>query len=113
MNENAKDVNVNFFQLVVSLQAGAMQQMGKVISPVSGKVERDLELAKATIDILTMLEIKTKGNLSDDEEKLLGHVLYELRLNYVEEMKKDKSEPITPENEKTDDVTDDDYEKEN
>jgi len=113
MNENAKDVNVNFFQLVVSLQAGAMQQMGKVISPVSGKVERDLELAKATIDMLTMLDKKTKGNLSDDEEKLLGHVLYELRLNYVEESKKDLSESKDSGTKKTDDAVNDESETDN
>jgi len=75
-------------QLVLSLQAGAMQQMGKVVSPITGEVERDLELARATIDIIAMLEAKMKGNLTDDEAKLIGRVLYELRLNYVDETKK-------------------------
>jgi len=78
-------------QLVLSLQTGAMQQMGKIVSPVSGKIERDLELARATIDIIAMLESKMKGNLTEDEAKLIGHVLYELRLNYVDESKKEKA----------------------
>jgi hypothetical protein len=113
MNENIKDVNVNFFQLIVSLQAGAMQQLGKVISPISGKVERDLELAKATIDMLTMLEEKTKGNLSEDEGKLLSHVLYELRLNYVEESKKDPDDSNDSEKDKTEQTVKDKSESDN
>ena len=113
MNDNIKDVNVNFFQLIVSLQAGAMQQLGKVISPISGKVERDLELAKATIDMLTMLEEKTKGNLSEDEGKLLSHVLYELRLNYVEESKKDPDDSNDSEEDKTEQTVEDKSESDN
>lgn len=78
-------------QMVLSLQMGAMQQMGKFASPVTGKIERDMAMAKASIDMLAMLETKTKGNLTEDEEKLLGHALYELRLNYVDECKKGES----------------------
>lgn len=85
-----------FLQLVLSLQAGAMQQMGKVVSPVTGKVERDLELARATIDIIAMLETKMKGNLTEDEAKLIGRALYELRLNYVDETKKKESDLEKP-----------------
>lgn len=113
MNEKTNDVNVNFFQLVVSLQAGAMQQLGKVISPISGKVERDLELAKATIDMLTMLEEKTKSNLSKEEEKLLSHVLYELRLNYVEETKKNNIDKSESEEEKSQESVEPDSESNN
>jgi len=92
MNDQMGNYDTNFFQLVFSLQAGAMQQMGKVASPLSGKVERDLTLAKASIDMLDMLQRKTEGNLSDDEKKLLEHVLYELRINYVDEVKKGDGE---------------------
>ena len=92
MNDQMGNYDTNFFQLVFTLQAGAMQQMGKVASPLSGKVERDLNLAKATIDMLDMLQRKTEGNLSDDEKKLLEHVLYELRINYVDEVKKGDGE---------------------
>jgi hypothetical protein len=77
-----------FTQLVLSFQAAAWQQMGKVASVISGKVERNLEMARHSIDMLSMLEEKTKGNLNEDESKYLAHVLYELRMNYLEEMKR-------------------------
>lgn len=77
-----------FTQLVLSFQAAAWQQMGKVASVISGKVERDLDMAKHSIDMLAMLEEKTKGNLNEDESKYLAHVLFELRMNYLDEVKK-------------------------
>jgi len=93
MNESGETFNQHFFQLVLSLQTGAMQQMGKIASPLTGKVERNLDVAKSSIDMLGMLKEKTEGNLSDDEKRLLDHVLYELRLNYVDELKKGDSQP--------------------
>lgn len=78
-----------------------MYQMGKTVSPVSGTIERDLTQARQSIDLLEMLQRKTAGNLSPDEQRLLEHILYELRLNYVDEVKKgEESSPasrITPE----------------
>ena len=69
---------------------------------MTGKVERDLTAAKFSIDMLTMLENKMKGNLTDDESKFLEHALYELRLNYVDESKKpDPQEEKEPESEST------------
>ena len=88
MSENELHADALFTQLVLSLQMGAMQQMGKVASLITGKVERDMIMAKASIDMLGMLETKTKGNLSEDEQKLIQHILYELRLNYIDESKK-------------------------
>ncbi len=85
MVESFDKMNPMFLQLVLSLQASAMQQMGKVVSSLTGKVERDLNMARNSIDLLGMFEEKTKGNLSEEEEKILGHVLYELRLNYADE----------------------------
>lgn len=85
MTDKTDNPDVMFYQLVLSLQASAMQQLGKVMSPITGKVERNLEAARYSVDLLEMLQRKTTGNLSDDEKKLLDHVLYELRLNYVEE----------------------------
>ncbi len=77
-----------FINLVSSLQAGAMLQMGKMANPQTGKVERDLNAAKFSIDLLGMIEAKTKGNLTEDEAKLVSRALYELRLNFVDEQKK-------------------------
>jgi hypothetical protein len=77
-----------FTQLVLSFQAAAWQQMGKVKSIVTGKIERNTEMAKHSIDMLGMLKEKTRGNLTDDESRYLEHVLYELRMNYLDEIKK-------------------------
>jgi PBP1b-binding outer membrane lipoprotein LpoB len=81
-----------FAQLLLSFQASAWQQLGKVVSPLTGKIESNLEMAKSSIDILGMLENKTKGNLTEHEAKFLRQVLTELRMNYVEELKKAESE---------------------
>jgi hypothetical protein len=80
-----------FLQLVLTLQTSAMQHLGKFASPFTGKVERDLGSAKASVDMLVMLRDKTKGNLSDVEEKILGRVIYELQINYVDEANKPES----------------------
>jgi hypothetical protein len=75
-----------FLGLVVSLQASAWMLLGKVVNPMTGKIDRNLDQAKETIDLLGMLEEKTRGNLQADEQRLLGQVLYQLRMNYVEEI---------------------------
>jgi hypothetical protein len=82
-----------FFSLVMTFQAAAMQQMGKLKNPISDKIERDLQQAQLSIDILDMLEEKTRGNLSEDETKLLKGILQELKLNYVDEMSKEQPSP--------------------
>jgi len=86
------DINPHFVNLVISLEASAMQSLGKIISPVTGKSERNLMLAQATIDMLNMLEQKTAGNLTNDENNLLKKVLYQLRINYVDEKEAEKKE---------------------
>jgi hypothetical protein len=74
-----------FLGLIHSFQAAAMQQMGKTLSPFTGKVERDLAQARLSIDMLETLEERTRGNLTPEEARFLKHVLTELRLNYVAE----------------------------
>ena len=110
MQDQFKNIDPYFFQLVLSLQAASWQQMGKTTSPLTGKIERDLQMAQNSIDMLSMIEEKTKGNLSEEEDKLLGHILYELRLNFVEETKKEaqsEEKPETENLEKSDDKKDD------
>jgi hypothetical protein len=85
MADSTREIDPYFLQLVLSLQAGAMQHMGKIASPITGKIERDLTLAKHSIEMAGMLSTKTAGNLTRAEKDFLDHVLYELRLNYVEE----------------------------
>ena len=97
MNDSDKQMDMNFFQLVLSLQVSAMQLMGKIASPITGKVERDLGQAKVSIDILEMLSAKTKNNLSPEEDRFLSNILFELRMNYVDESKKPEIPPESPE----------------
>ncbi|MDE3257371.1 MAG: DUF1844 domain-containing protein [Gemmatimonadota bacterium] len=81
-----------FTQIVLMFQGAAWQHLGKVMNPATNKVERDLAQAKNTIDILGMLQAKTKGNLSENEQKFLEHALYELRMNYIDEVNKEPDE---------------------
>jgi len=87
---NQKDTAL-FMQLVMTFQAAAWQQMGKIKNPITDKIERSLDQARYSIDMLEMLKSKTKGNLSDDELKFVNHVLTELQLNFVDELNKDKT----------------------
>jgi hypothetical protein len=76
---------INFATFVVSLNASALLHLGAIEDPSTGKTEKDLPMAKQTIDILSMLEQKTAGNLAKDEENLLKNILYDLRIIYVKE----------------------------
>lgn len=77
-------VDAYFFRLVATFEAAAMQQLGKIASPITGEVDVSLEGARDSIDMLDMMRRKCDGNLSPNEERLLDHVLYQLRMNYVE-----------------------------
>jgi hypothetical protein len=81
---------VDFHTFVLSLGSSALLHLGEIENPNDGVSQKDLPLAKHTIDILVMLEQKTKGNLTTAEEKLIESLLYDLRLRYVEIT---KSEP--------------------
>ena len=79
--------NADLFQgLVLSLAAATMQHLGKTLNPATQKIEKNLPAAQATIDMLDMLAVRTKGNLTDAEAKLLQSLVAELKLNYVETM---------------------------
>jgi hypothetical protein len=74
---------VDFTTFVLSLGSSALMHLGDVERPQSGSVEKDLPMAKHTIDLLSMLQSKTKGNLTAQEDKLLESLLFDLRLRYV------------------------------
>ncbi len=74
-----------FSFLVMSYQTSTLMQLGQLKDPHSQKVEKNLENAKLSIDILGMLQEKTKNNLTKDEAELLDNVLRELRLAYIKE----------------------------
>jgi len=79
---------INFSSFIFSLSTSALLHFGEISDPISNKKEKNLPLAKQTIDLLGMLKEKTKGNLSKDEEELLDNILFNLRMKYVEEVKK-------------------------
>ncbi|MDZ7374433.1 MAG: DUF1844 domain-containing protein [candidate division KSB1 bacterium] len=81
---------VLFLYLVTMFQTAAYQQMGKLKNPLTDKIERDLDQARLSIDILDMLLVKTRGNLDDEEQRHLERVIRELKLNYVDEVEKDR-----------------------
>ncbi len=81
---------VLFMQLVLTFQQAAWQQMGKIPNPMDNKIERNLEQARHSIDILDMLKTRTKGNLNNEENSFFDHMLRELKLNYIDELDNDK-----------------------
>ena len=77
-----------FLQLVLGLQQSGMMTLGKLMNPMTRKIEVHLDAARDTIDTLVSLEERTRGNLEPDEARVLKQVLTELRMNYVDEIKK-------------------------
>jgi hypothetical protein len=75
---------IDFSTFALSLASSALCHLGQMPNPDTRRAEVDLALAKQTIDILGMLQEKTRGNLSHNEAKLLENLLYDLRLKYVE-----------------------------
>lgn len=78
---------IDFVTFVLSLATSAQIHMGAIANPQTGKQETNLRIAKETIDLLEILKEKTKGNLTSDEERLFEHVLYDLRMMYVDRTK--------------------------
>ena len=76
---------INFPTFVASLNASALLNLGAIEDPSSGEKNKNLPMAKQTIDILSMLQEKTSGNLSKEEEDMLKNILYDLRIMYVKE----------------------------
>jgi len=74
---------MSFSGLVLSLSASAMVHLGEAAAEGEAAPPANLPLARQTIDILELLELKTQGNLDPDEQRLLGSVLHELRMKYV------------------------------
>ena len=74
---------VNFNSLVFSLSSSALINLGEIADPQSGQKQKDLPLAKHSIDTIAMLKDKTKGNLNAEEQRFLETMLADLRLRYV------------------------------
>jgi hypothetical protein len=78
---------IDFATFIVSLSHSALLHLGEAPHPETDAIERNIPLAKQTIDLLGVLEEKTKGNLTGDEERLLTQMLFDLRMRFVEAQK--------------------------
>ncbi|MFM6956178.1 MAG: DUF1844 domain-containing protein [Ignavibacteria bacterium] len=76
-------MTIDFSGIVQMFQIEGFTALGKIAHPMTGKTEKNLEQASFVIDLLAVLQEKTKGNLSDSEARLLDNALRDLRLNYV------------------------------
>lgn len=88
MTENPSRQAALFLQLLIGMQHQGMVALGKLVNPLTRQIERNLEAAHDTIDMLAAIEARTRGNLEPDEARVLQQVLTDLRMNYVEELKK-------------------------
>jgi len=83
-------------QLILMFQTAALQQMGKLKNPMLDKVQKDLEQAQISIDMIDMLQRKMKGNLNTEEDRLMSNIIRELKLNYVDEVAKSQQRGPAP-----------------
>ena len=96
VHDHSDEGAISFAAFVLSLAHTAAVHFGDIPDPVSGEAgEANLPAAQQMIDILALLEAKTRGNLTAEERPLLDQILYELRMRYVEAAKP-KSRIITP-----------------
>jgi hypothetical protein len=85
--ESPPGSGMDFSTFIISLATSAMAYMGEVPDPATGQRMQSLEGAQQMIEILSMLQAKTKGNLSSEETQLLEEILYELRMKYLAKAK--------------------------
>ena len=74
---------IDFSSFILSLYSSGLVQLGQVEDPSTGKKSVNLNLAKHTINMIAMLEKKTRGNLTEDEDNLLKSLLSEIRVSFV------------------------------
>ena len=109
IEQDFKKEEIIFMQFVMGLAQSGMMQLGKIMNPMTQKIEKDVNAASATIDMLCMLREKTKGNLSKYEEDILANSISSLQMNYLDEVDKkeekieDGEEKVEGEGQKTDD----------
>ena len=88
-----------FLQLLLGLQQSAMMALGKLMNPMTRKLEVNLEMARDAIDTIAALEERTRGNLEPDEQRVLKQILTDLRMNYMDEVRKSGGAKIEEPNE--------------
>lgn len=87
MSEHEAMPEIDFATFILSLSHSALVNLGEAPDPDTQQIAVSLPIAKQNIDLLGLLEDKTKGNLTGDEERLLAQVLFDLRMRYVEKSK--------------------------
>lgn len=106
MTEEAKKISkeefsqLMFIQYISVLTNSGMQHLGKIMNPLTGKMEKNLEAAEGVIELLSMLKQKTKGNLNDTEEKVISDGIANLQLNYADEINRAEKEKESRNNKK-------------
>jgi hypothetical protein len=88
MSDNSAREAALFLQLVLGIQQTGMIALGKLMNPISRTIEKNLDAARDTIDTLAAIEARTRGQLEPDEQRVLQQALTDLRLKYVEELRK-------------------------
>jgi len=83
----SEPTEIDFRTFVLSLTSSAMYHLGAIPDPDTGVPKVNLPLAQQTIEIIVMLQEKTRGNLNDEEQKTIDALLSELRVRYVEASK--------------------------
>jgi hypothetical protein len=86
MADESKAPALDFNALILSLGSSAIVHLGEAPDPTSGKKRDapDFTMAQQSIDLLAMLQEKTRGNLSAEEARFLDNMLYDLRLLFVQ-----------------------------
>ncbi len=79
---------INFSTFILSLSTSALMHLGEIPNPETNQIDKNLPLAKQTIDLIDMLKKKTEGNREQDEDNLITNLLYDLKLKYVAAIKK-------------------------
>ena len=85
--QHQQPFQIDFSTFIMSLTSSAFYHLGDIADPETGKTETNLPAVHQTIDMLTMLREKTKGNLNEEENKLLEQLIYELQMKYVAKTK--------------------------
>lgn len=80
--------NVTFPAFIMSLNTSVLYHLGEIADPATGKKQVDYDLARHAIDTLMLLQEKTKGNLTSDEEGMLKGILYDVKMRFVRSVKK-------------------------
>jgi hypothetical protein len=87
VKKDDSQLKIDFSSFVLSLSTSALIQLGKINDPITKKADKNLEAAKQTIDILSLMQQKTKGNLTREEQSVMDSSLYDLRMMFIDENK--------------------------